>query len=174
MQYLLQRLGVQTIVAESDTHAWNIVLIDGQYYHVDATFGDPIMDDGNQVLLYYYLCLPTEDIVKLQKHNPIVNSDMLPICNSMESNYYIKERIFLLDKNEEMMDRIIIESVQNKSYYIEVRAENQYVFQWLCDSYCDIGKLNSVLKENGYFAIPSMNYSTMEQLYILKIDLQTE
>lgn len=42
-EYLLSRLGVDVEVVTSDAmnHAWNIVKLDGSYYHVDCTWDDP-------------------------------------------------------------------------------------------------------------------------------------
>jgi hypothetical protein len=41
-KYVLNKLGIECWIVTSDTvnHAWNIVKIDGKYYHVDATWND--------------------------------------------------------------------------------------------------------------------------------------
>ncbi len=41
--FLLQEVGVESVVVSSDpmNHAWNMVKIDGNWYHVDATWDDP-------------------------------------------------------------------------------------------------------------------------------------
>jgi hypothetical protein len=50
MQYLLNRLGVfsTNVVGEANgigAHTWNLVAIDGAYYYVDVTWGDPIFSE---------------------------------------------------------------------------------------------------------------------------------
>ena len=44
-QYLLNDLGISCIIVNGttngDSHAWNIVEVDGAYYHMDTTWGDP-------------------------------------------------------------------------------------------------------------------------------------
>lgn len=35
-------------------HAWNIVKIDGEYYHLDATWDDPIPDRGDRISFNYF------------------------------------------------------------------------------------------------------------------------
>lgn len=35
-------------------HAWNIVKIDGEYYHLDATFDDPIVYTGEEIITHNY------------------------------------------------------------------------------------------------------------------------
>lgn len=43
---LAQQLGLSCEIVTSDTlnHAWNLVRINGSYYHVDVTFDDPVAD----------------------------------------------------------------------------------------------------------------------------------
>lgn len=58
-QYLLQRAGLQSFIAtgngvntetgDKENHAWNIVRVDGKYYHVDLTW-----DDQGEYLFYAY------------------------------------------------------------------------------------------------------------------------
>ena len=43
-------------------HAWNIVKIDGSFYHVDSTFDDPVMPNGKDVLSYDYFNLTDKSL----------------------------------------------------------------------------------------------------------------
>lgn len=45
-------------------HGWNIVKIDGKYYHVDTTWDDPIYDDGRNVLRHKYFNVSDEEMAK--------------------------------------------------------------------------------------------------------------
>ncbi len=45
-QYILQKMGVFSVLCEgtvkgTEPHVWNVVEIDGNYYHVDTTWDDP-------------------------------------------------------------------------------------------------------------------------------------
>ncbi|WP_100401547.1 transglutaminase domain-containing protein [Bacillus sp. FJAT-42315] len=48
---------VRLISGEADGigHAWNLVQLDGKWYHLDATWDDPIPDKAGRVLYNYYL-----------------------------------------------------------------------------------------------------------------------
>ena len=50
-QELLQAVGIYNLVCVSDdlNHAWNILLIDGEYYHVDCTWDDFLADQVGRV-----------------------------------------------------------------------------------------------------------------------------
>lgn len=40
---------------ESGPHAWNLVQLDGQWYHMDVTWNDPVPDRGSKVRYDYFL-----------------------------------------------------------------------------------------------------------------------
>ncbi|HEY8892946.1 MAG TPA: DUF5050 domain-containing protein [Clostridium sp.] len=57
MKLLLNLAGIEAKVVEGyagESHAWNIVRIDGKYYHLDATWDDPSPDEGNKVRYTYF------------------------------------------------------------------------------------------------------------------------
>ncbi|WP_102347190.1 transglutaminase domain-containing protein [Bacillus sp. Marseille-P3661] len=44
-------------------HAWNMVKLEGRWYHLDATWNDPVPDEKGRVLYHYYL-LSDQEISK--------------------------------------------------------------------------------------------------------------
>ncbi len=65
---VLGRLGIDCAMVISDemVHAWNIVKIDGRWYHVDLTYDDPLPERTGQVLHDYFL-LSDEEIAGAEK-----------------------------------------------------------------------------------------------------------
>lgn len=55
MKLLLNRVGIEAIILSSAemNHAWNIVTIDGENYHVDATWDDPVPNREGYVRYKY-------------------------------------------------------------------------------------------------------------------------
>ena len=51
LSYLLDYVGINSYTCASDIllHAWNIVIVDGEKYHVDATWDDPLFDIPGKV-----------------------------------------------------------------------------------------------------------------------------
>lgn len=101
VKYLLDKIGIPCIYVQGTSletnigHAWNIVEIEGEYYYVDATYGDPdsasSQTEGdtqgilNGIILYDYLC-PVP-----QEYESICSPDgdfQLPVCQSGAYNYY--------------------------------------------------------------------------------------
>ncbi len=74
--YMAQELGFECICvvgnANNSAHMWNMVKLDGSWYHVDVTFDDPIMSNGSKVLSHDYFLLSTYQIRSTHTiNNPI-------------------------------------------------------------------------------------------------------
>ncbi len=97
-QYLFALLGIESRLVfgqlnndiDSGRHCWNIVLVDNQWYHFDACFGDIVLDDialksGVEKLVnigginYNFLCTSTSEIWKTRS---IETVELLPVCNA--------------------------------------------------------------------------------------------
>lgn len=63
-QKLMQALGLESmyVVGEVYTggHAWNLVKVDDEWYHLDTTWNDPVPDRGNGVRYDYFLLNDTD------------------------------------------------------------------------------------------------------------------
>ncbi len=81
---VLKKLGVEVSYAESDlmNHIWNLVKIDGKWYHVDVTWDDPIMDKPGRVKHDNFL--RSDDGIKETDHHSW-NSDY--ISNSTKYDF---------------------------------------------------------------------------------------
>lgn len=126
-QYLLERAGIyvtlMTGTVESgakgtQNHAWNLVRCDGEYYYVDATWGDPVfssereMPDGMIDIYYDYLCC--NDAELFRTHTLDEDIDMPP-CTSDKYNYYkMNGRYYEVYINEEIL-AAMKQDIQNKT-----------------------------------------------------------
>jgi len=92
MKLLLNLAGIEASVitgtAGGENHAWNMVKIDGEYYHLDATWDDPVPDAGDKVS-YTYFNLSDKQISK-EEH--IWESDNYPKCTN-ENFLYLQSMI---------------------------------------------------------------------------------
>jgi len=59
MQAMLEEANIPSKIVEGKAggllHAWNLIELDGKWYHVDATWDDPLPDRGKQVRYTYYM-----------------------------------------------------------------------------------------------------------------------
>ena len=65
MSIYLSKIGVQNYKISSDNHVWNLVNLDGKWYHLDMTWDDPVASDGNQYLLHNFFLIDTNTLLSL-------------------------------------------------------------------------------------------------------------
>lgn len=107
VKILLDALGIWCIIAISEAnpekeikyrHAWNVVRINGQYYHLDATFDNTL---GSAEMIrydYYNLC----DKQFFRDHEPVIWK--VPACTDGDHFYY-KEKKLSFTKMEDVQKR---------------------------------------------------------------------
>ena len=83
-------------------HTWNIVRINGQYYHLDATFDNTLgkSEDGSVSIRYDYFNLDDSQIFR--DHEPLIAP--APHCGDHEHFYY-KEKKLSFTKKEDVYKR---------------------------------------------------------------------
>lgn len=103
-QYLFKLLGIESCLVfgrlnndkEDGRHCWNIVNIDGHYYHLDVCLGDLSLEDvlnGARITAiqrygdynYNCFCISTDEILKTRS---IEDMETLPLC---DSNIHVAE-----------------------------------------------------------------------------------
>lgn len=94
MDKLLKAAGVESMIISGEAgqngkyepHAWNLVKLDGEYYHIDATWNDPIYTFNGvrkDVLHFDYFNLTDKEMSKDHKWN----RDKYPECNGTKYRY---------------------------------------------------------------------------------------
>lgn len=88
MKLLLDMAGVESMVVTGNSmgqsHAWNLVKLDGKWYHTDATWDDPVMADGGQIRQYTYFNLTDSEIGR----DHTWDKNAYPVCDSEKYNYF--------------------------------------------------------------------------------------
>lgn len=92
-QLILNKLNIENVFVQGITdgaaHAWNLVKLDGEYYHTDLTSSATIMGETKlNMPVHAYFNITDQDI--LQTHT-IEKRDMLPVVNATKYNYYKQE-----------------------------------------------------------------------------------
>ena len=153
VQYLLERLDIPCIYVEGSTkgstegHAWNIVLLDGQYYYVDATNGDqPEFLEGDAVqfvehktTLYDYLCpFPDEyrEIYTASEEFPV------PECTAVDKNFYVLNQGCFDTYDTEALYSYCKMRLDNGAAVVRFKFSTQEAYneayrEWIQESYID-------------------------------------
>lgn len=99
LQYLLEKEGIQSTsisgFADGQTHAWNLVRLDGKYYHTDVTWGKTSCVEGKEEIMkvnYAWMNMTTEEIQKTHS----INVDFeLPECMDESMGYFTRENKYI-------------------------------------------------------------------------------
>ena len=137
MQYLLLKQNifctlVNGTALHGEEHAWNLILLDGQYYHVDVTWGDSsyMVTNGEDFFSetpnYGFFCVPTEEISKTHTIKSVVE---LPQCIAWESNYYIKEGLYFKSLDTEKIAQVFGRAYETGENHLEIKCQDVVVFR---------------------------------------------
>ncbi len=150
-QYLLNKLGVPcTIVtgtAEGESHAWNLVRLDGEYYYMDTTWGNSrYLDDSSQMekyVNYSYLAVTSEEI---SRTHLLDNSFPLPECTAMQNNYFVREGRYFTEWDPDTIGGLLAQAwntgengtaVKFSSPELYQQAMNYFIVEQHISEYCD-------------------------------------
>lgn len=110
--YMMNRAGIPCALVTgvdnmSGSHAWNIVRVNGAWYQIDVTWGDPSYnenEDGNVAqIIYDFLNVTTSDM----ESTHIADAECpLPECNSVADSYYVREGLYLDGFSEEQVKEV--------------------------------------------------------------------
>lgn len=105
VKLLLDKAGVECMFIEgtgaetpgkSADHAWNIVSIDGEYYHLDATWDDVSEERGSDATAYYYFNLSDTDV----QNTHVWDRSRYPECRGTKYNYFVYNGLCADNYNE--------------------------------------------------------------------------
>ena len=170
-QYLLNLCGIECLYVTSDTHAWNMVKLEGNYYHLDTTWGDSSntkkeLNYSNEIG-YDYFCVKTDDIIKVEDHVPS-ESMTLPVADSIECNYHYRHGLYFESYDEARMKLIIKESIRRRIYRISIKCSSDEVYAECCNELISKGGFAGML-ENVKTTVNCKWESTVNKQDKLKI-----
>lgn len=119
VQYLLEQLGVQSVIvsgkALGEPHAWNLVCLDGEYYYMDATWGNNGYrnKEGEETSFidYNYMAMTTAEMQMGHEPDTEIN---LPQCTAVLNNYYIKEGNYIEEWQPEQIGAMLTQAWEEK------------------------------------------------------------
>jgi len=112
-------LDVQIATGKIDNnvdHAWNIIKLDGEYYHIDVTSDDPVPDKKGR-LLYNYFNLDDTEIKR--SHSWQSNENV--VCNGTKYNYFRYNNCIFSDITQ--LENYINKSIESNKTKIYFKTE---------------------------------------------------
>ncbi len=132
-------------------HEWNIVTVDGEPYHLDVTWDDPVFANGVQGFRTYdYFCVTTEEILRTHGIDPKSNA---PLCTATASNFFVK-RGYCLDRYDfAKAEAVIRTQLANDTVYLKFPDKGELA-----------AASEDLLKKLRIFEIPEVraNYNSLQ------------
>lgn len=104
-----------------ESHMWNIVSIDGNYYHLDTTWNDPVSADGKDTgkISHTYFNLTDDEISKTHKEFLSVHP-----CTQTEANYFRRMGLYFETYSGDVLSRgatALAQAVDAERQSVELR-----------------------------------------------------
>lgn len=142
MQILLSKAGIPCLTVRGESggvsHMWNVVELDNEWYHLDPTWDD---NDKDGFIIYEYFNLDNDNIIKTHKINADIKTIrsgekevdvsskarynfFVPLCTSMNMNYYNREGIFIdefdVDTDASVINEMV-KKVNDGEHYLHIK-----------------------------------------------------
>lgn len=62
MAIFLNKLGIQNYKIANESHVWNLINLDGTWYHLDLTWDDPVLDTKENILIDDFFLISTNEL----------------------------------------------------------------------------------------------------------------
>ena len=169
-QYLLHRAGIQSYLALGYAddgysivgHEWNYVRIDGEYYHVDLTW-----DDMEENLFHAYFNI--NDRFVLEDHGIDDSPIELPVCESMDANYFAVKGGLIEDYDIETVTALFGDDGIVARMYLTDIAEPESFNNWYNENLLELAEAVGV-RDRFYHGIFRMG----REVDVLIMPLESE
>lgn len=169
MKYLLDAMDIENYLVygttksddnEDNGHAWNIVKINSDYYHVDATWDDPCENEIEN--RYAYFNLTDNEITETHT----IDSRFSSICTQNAENYYVKNNI-LFESYDSYTKNTLISEFANQinlgNDTFSFKMNSQEALEEAKKELFDMNEIYSILYSAGTSA--GKNFTNDEIIY---------
>lgn len=155
-QYLMQQLGIECIYvrgtcAKEERHGWNIIKLEGDYYHVDVTWGDNSDTDPTRSVEgygYEYFCITDQDILLSRT---IDTKPAVPACTAVACNYFVRSGLYFETYDHQALKARLLELLQDpKRIRVDMRFANAQVMNAARLHLVSNGGMFEILRASGH------------------------
>lgn len=183
MQYLCDKAGIVSMVVTGETnkgqsHAWNVVDVDGKWYNLDATWDDPILNTPNyKNIRYNYFLVPDSGIhnithmhvsQKKLSSGKYITYFTPPACTSNDQNYFVKNGLVYSDfaSADAALKAEIEKAAKDGTRTAEIAVSSKELYDQIYDarmSYNDYAK--------GFSGVKGVSDECVESLLLIEFDV---
>lgn len=164
-QLLANRLGyecgrVTGSKISGESHEWNYIKLDDEYYFIDVTWDDPISTDGTDYRSYSYFCITADE---LERSHVISKGQDVPDCYGTKYNYHRYYGLYFEEYNLETICAVLSDSDATE---VEIRFSTPNECEKAVKDLFDKKQIFELINTT------SINYSIDEMAGVLRIELQ--
>lgn len=160
---IMQELGIKCefITGEADggPHAWNMIELDGEYYHIDLTWDD--LDGTQHEVIYNYFCLNDDQILK---NHVSYNENESLSADATKYNYHIYNNLYLEDYSFDTVNKMA-ESYDG-SGMLSIKCASIEVLENLVDEIVTDSKIYDIA---AFSSIDSYQYMLDDEMLVLTL-----
>lgn len=173
-KYVMDKLEIPSTIAVGECndgvlHAWNILEFEGEYYHVDATWDDPVIENGNETSGHMYFCVDDDDIYRSRT---LIDGFDAPKCTGQKYNYFVYNGICFDSFNDENLNKAISYYINNSQDHIEIKFTNEDAYNQAVEYFGGYNSFYDLLAENGLSDVNSTSYIAYDDLYSVSVFLR--
>lgn len=178
---LLDKAGIENAIvsgySESETsgrgpHMWNVVTLEGERYHLDCTWDDPVDESGEQTKTYIYFNVDDET---LSRTHSDFSYDFG--CDAMQANYFVKTGAYFesYDRSyEQALADVVVNEFRKGNQTVYFRFGNKEAYNKAVKDLLDKERIYTVLKlaKNGSefkFSTKTTGYITDDRQMIFAV-----
>ncbi len=181
--YLCNKAGIQSLLvtgeADSEPHMWNMVKVDGSWYHIDLTWDDANRAQDAEFIRYDYLNVP--DSVINRSRTIYSQEYSYPKASSLKANYYVVSGYTAASykEAESLLTNMIVNSSKTKNRYVQFICTSKESYEEiktkLFDKYS--GTALNILDSANQLCTNKINrdtltYNTNDDTYTIKLFLE--
>lgn len=183
MQYLCDKAGIVSMVVTGETtsgqtHAWNVVDVDGKWYNLDATWDDPILNTPNyKNIRYNFFLVPDSGIHNITHmhvgQKKLSNGNYItyftpPACVDNDQNYFVKTgKVYSdFDSADKAIRAEIERAAKDGSRTAQIAVSSKELYKQLYDVKMDY---NTYAK--GFSGVKGVSDECSESLLLIEFDV---
>ncbi len=133
-QYIMNKLGIESGVctgeADSQSHAWNYVKVNGEYYWIDVTWDDPQSEDEVKEseigIRHTYFLINNKMMFRGDRYVDDEYADIIPECTCLDENYYVKKGALFDEYSIEKIAELVSQDDGSRKLEMMFRDEYDY------------------------------------------------
>lgn len=171
-QYILNHMGIFCTLVEgkgknNESHVWNLVRVNGKYYYVDTTWGDAsysLISSNDYIqstmpvpdINYDYLCITTKDLLV---NHEIFEVVPVPLCTSMEDNYYVRSGYYFTYVDDEQLKDAFSRGYSNNQITLIIKCSDTTTYNDMREYMLNEEKIFNYIRGNtaSYVEVEEQN-----------------